>query len=185
MEPCPTLRMPETGEHFAFRTSAREGDGRFRFTWTLAPGKHGPGEHVHPHETEHFHIVSGRLRIWLRDVPHDLGPGDELAVPSGVPHHFTQLGSEPLVADVTLDGHRMEDQFLPLLAAFEGSGGDTLPLTGIPVAIVHLEHAMRHGANVPTSAALRAVFRAIAAVFRLFGVRPLAPVTGWSKAAPG
>lgn len=42
-------------------------------------------EHQHPHE-QLTHITSGRLRLWIAGVPHELGPGDSINIPGGALH---------------------------------------------------------------------------------------------------
>lgn len=42
--------------------------------------------HHHEHEDELFLVVSGRLRMMLRDGDVDIGPGEFLIVPHGVEH---------------------------------------------------------------------------------------------------
>jgi len=42
--------------------------------------------HAHPAEDEFFLVVSGRLRIELRDGALELGPGEFCVVPRGVEH---------------------------------------------------------------------------------------------------
>src|SRR5262245_8029449 len=111
------LASPPTGEHFAFATSSRSADRLFRFVWTLAPGKRAPGVPVPEVETETFEIVSGVLCIWLGDVRHELHAGERLTVPPGTPHRFLNPGKEPAVVNVTLDGPRMEDTFVPCAVA--------------------------------------------------------------------
>jgi len=175
-----SLITPESGESFFFRSSARGPDGRFAFQWRLAAGKAGPGPHVHPFESETFAVVSGRLQIFMEGRCHELGPGDVLVVPAGVTHHFGHPGTEECVVEVSMDGTRMEDQFVPLAQHFRSPSG--LPLKAVPLTLVHLDHAMREGSTHADSAILRGLIRAMAAFFRLFGVRPLPPVSGWDRA---
>lgn len=69
-----------TGETFEFQTSAKTGDGKFRFQWTLQAGKKGPPVQVHDDENETFTVVSGTLRIWIDGKPNDLTAGQTLTV---------------------------------------------------------------------------------------------------------
>ena len=48
----------------------------------------GPGPHVHPNQTEHFHVLHGCLRVILGDQELLLGRGDEATVPPGTVHTF-------------------------------------------------------------------------------------------------
>lgn len=172
---------PNAGETFLFRTSARGPSGRFSFEWQLEAGYHGPGEHTHPHETEHFRIISGELIVVLNGVDRHLRPGDTLTVPAGAPHSFKHPGTEPLVAEVTLGSTYMEDQFVPLAVHF--GDPDRIPLSAVAQVIVHVQHWMAAGSNVPTSAVFRGFMAAVAFPLRLLGYRPLPPVHGWDARA--
>jgi len=183
------LSMPSSGEHFVFRSSART-TGEFSFLWTLAAGKTGPAEHLHPHETERFRVVSGRLTAWIEDDRHELGPGDELAVPPGARHRFHAPGPDPAVVEVSLDGDRFEDQFIPL-AAMLPEGRSTPTGREMFRALPHIVDSFRRGAiGAPPGLKGRLMlgaFRGLGAIARLFGARPLPPVIGWdapSAAAP-
>lgn len=53
----------------------------------LHPG-HAPPLHLHRNEDEAFYVLEGTMRFRRGDELHDLGPGDFLVVPQGVPHAF-------------------------------------------------------------------------------------------------
>lgn len=170
------MAIDMTGEHFRFHGSRRGAAGRFAFTWTLAPGKNGPPEHVHPDETERFTIVSGTLRIFVRDAVHDLGPGSTFAVPPNTPHRFHNPGSVPVVVEVETDGTALEDAMVPTALHFRG-----LARPGVrDLARMLVTDVARRG-SVATSALLRAAFEGLAAMLRAFGVRPFDPVEGWEN----
>jgi mannose-6-phosphate isomerase-like protein (cupin superfamily) len=171
---------PMTGETFEFVSSSRTADDqKFRFVWTLGPGKRGPGEHLHPEETETFEIVSGVLRIWIGGVARDYRPGDVVAVEPGTPHRFLNPGAEPAVVNVSLDGSRLEDALVPLAVACEGR----TPRAG-DVARMFVGFG-RFSPSVPTSRVGRAMLAALAAVLRMLGFKPYDPVYGWDRPEPG
>lgn len=165
-----------TGERFEFQTSARVGDGVFRFRWTLAPGKKGPPEHVHDDESETFEIVSGVLRIWIDKQPRDLHPGDRVTVPPLVRHRFFNPGTEPVVVDVSLDGPRMEDALVPF--AYYAAGRTKLSFGDFTRMMVH---SIEIRPSRPPSRVLTSVFTGLGRLFKLFGVKPLARVERWSR----
>jgi mannose-6-phosphate isomerase-like protein (cupin superfamily) len=169
----PNLYFDMTGEAFEFQTSAKTGDGMFRFQWTLQGGKKGPPEHVHDGESETFAIVSGTLRIWLDGTPQDLGPGQAVTVKPGVGHRFLNPTKEPVVVDVSLDGPLQEDALVPL--AVHCAGRRKMKLRDVFVMIVH---AGEVNASRPPSKVGRAIFTGIGRLIRLFGVRPLARYPG-------
>lgn len=171
----PVLHFKLTGETFEFQTSAKAGDGQFRFRWTLGGGKKGPPEHLHDGERETFTVVSGTLRIWTHGEPHELGPGDTLTVEPGVRHRFLNPGTEPVVVDVRLDGDRMEDTLVPL--AYRLGGREKMRLADFFVMVVH--DCEVQGSR-PPSRLSQAVFRGLGRVIRLFGARPLPRAGAWS-----
>ncbi len=168
-----TLTLP-TGEHFEMRTSARSGDGVFRFRWTLAPGKRGPPVHTHPFETESFAIVSGTLRIWVTGAPRDLVAGDRLSVPPGVAHRFLNPGTVPVVVDVSCDGSLQEDSLVP--SAVLQSSGQKLSLSTMLAGTIHQFHSGAIGAHPPFG---RWLMTTLARLLVGLGVKRLPPVIGW------
>jgi quercetin dioxygenase-like cupin family protein len=170
------LKSPPTGETFNFVASARTApDGCFRFVWTLAPGKRGPGEHYHPTETETFEIISGTLRIWQNGIPKDYGPGEIVAVLPRVVHKFLNPTSEPCVMNVKLDGPALEDAFLPIAVATHGRKPKMSELARF---ILNTDE----GGSVPTMAIVKPIGWVITTLLRLFGVKKYEPVLGWDKA---
>ncbi len=167
------LEFKMTGERFEFQTSAKTGDGVFRFRWSLAGGKKGPPEHIHETESETFAVVSGTLRIWLDGVPQDVGPGEAVTVRAGVRHRFHNRGTETVVVDVSLDGPLQEDVLVPLAHHIVGR---KMKLSDVFVMIVH---AAEIQASTPPSRPARAAMNAMAGLFRLFGARSLPRSGAW------
>lgn len=58
-----------------------------------APG--GPPLHVHPQQDEWFYVTAGRYVIVAGELRFDLGPGDAVFGPRGVPHTWAYVGGEP------------------------------------------------------------------------------------------
>lgn len=168
------LPSKPTGEHFAFVASARTSSDRcFRFVWTLAAGKTGPGEHLHEEEEEVFEIVSGTLRIWMNGVPGDYGPGQRCVVRRGTRHRFLNPGTVPAVVNVRLDGPRMEDALVPVAVATHGRALRAGDLARMFAGFT------RPYASTPVGTVAPAVMSGLVALLRLVGVRPFPPVHGW------
>jgi mannose-6-phosphate isomerase-like protein (cupin superfamily) len=163
-----------TGEMFEFMTSARAGDGVFRFRWTLAGKKKGPPPHVHDDERETFAVVAGTLRIWLDGAPRDLRAGESVTVERGVEHRFLNPTSEPVVVDVSLDGSRQEDALVPI--AYRLAGSKKMRLSDMFVFIVH---GTAINASHPKGKIAQTIFSGLGRFIRMFGVKPLAPVERW------
>ena len=58
----------------------------------LAPGTQVPYQ-THPTE-QLVHMLAGRLKIWIGDEVHDVGPGDVVLIPPDVPHRGEAVGPE-------------------------------------------------------------------------------------------
>ena len=65
-----------------------------------------PGGKVTPHYhlsyTERFAVLEGQMNVQVGDVHHVLGPGEELTVPIGTLHAWSNAGAERTVAQVEL-----------------------------------------------------------------------------------
>ncbi len=168
---CPS---PPTGELFELAASARSAaDGHFRFVWTLAPGKTGPGEHVHEDETERFEVVSGRIRIWVSGTPTDYGPGDVLVVPPNTPHRFLNAWKEPVVVNVALSGPRMEDLLAPIAVAARGRDPKLSELMRMMVGL------RVYRSSTPVGWFERVGMDGFTGLLALVGVKPFEPVLAW------
>ena len=73
---------------------------------SLAELEVAPGGKVTPHYhlgyTERFRVLEGRLTVQVGDVRRVLGPGEELTVPIGTPHAWSNAGPERTVAHIEL-----------------------------------------------------------------------------------
>ena len=63
------------------------------FTVQVAPHA-GPPLHVHHHQEETIHVLSGRLKVRIGDELHTLEPGGFAYLPAGLPHTFLNLTDE-------------------------------------------------------------------------------------------
>jgi len=170
----PDLHFTMTGETFEFITSAKHGDGVFRFRWTLAPGKKGPPEHIHAREHETFAVMSGTLRIWLDGMPQDVGAGQIVTVEPGVRHRFFNPTQSDVVVVVSLDGAEQEDVLVPL--AHHLGGSTRMRIADVFVMLVHTDEVR---ASEPPSRIGRGLMSALARVLRWCGARPLPRSVGW------
>ncbi len=55
-----------------------------------APGPY----HLHSSAENVYHVLEGRVRVRMAGADHDLGPGDTVFVPRGVPHSATNIGEQ-------------------------------------------------------------------------------------------
>jgi quercetin dioxygenase-like cupin family protein len=76
--------------------------------FTGGPGAKPDPPHSHPHEQISY-VVSGKVRYFLGEEQADLGPGDLVTIPSGVPHSIQLLSAAVRLADAF---HPVRQDFL-------------------------------------------------------------------------
>jgi quercetin dioxygenase-like cupin family protein len=87
------LENPVTGEVLIFHKTSRETGGEAVLVETIVrPDGFVAAAHVHPHQTERFEVLEGRLglRVGGRELVAE--PGDVLTVEPGTPHRFWNAG---------------------------------------------------------------------------------------------
>jgi mannose-6-phosphate isomerase-like protein (cupin superfamily) len=71
--------------------------GLFSLTESLMqPGTQQAPLHVHSREDETFYVIEGRITAIVGDQTRDLGPGESVWLPRGVPHRIHTTGEEPV-----------------------------------------------------------------------------------------
>jgi quercetin dioxygenase-like cupin family protein len=93
INPGDRLENPVTGEVLIFRRTAAETNGESVLVETIVrPDGFVAAAHVHPHQTERFEVLEGRLGLRLGDTEILAEPGDVAVVPAGTPHKFWNAG---------------------------------------------------------------------------------------------
>lgn len=62
----------------------------------LVPAGEGTRLHRHRLSEEIYHVTAGRGRMTLGGESFEIGPGDTVAIPPGMPHRVDSLGPGPL-----------------------------------------------------------------------------------------
>ena len=76
----------------------------------------GPPLHVHHHQEETIHVLSGRFRVRIGDELHTLDSGGFAYLPAGLPHAFLNLTDEPaevIVVYTPGGGHKFYEELGP------------------------------------------------------------------------
>ena len=68
--------------------SAEETDGRYAVLEILVPEGDMPPLHVHHEEDEVFHVLDGRVTLFLPGREVSLGAGETCRAPQGIPHTY-------------------------------------------------------------------------------------------------
>jgi mannose-6-phosphate isomerase-like protein (cupin superfamily) len=89
------LENPVTGEVLIFHRTSRETRGEKVLVETIVrPGGFVAEAHVHPHQTERFEVLEGRLGLRVGTEDLLAGPGDIATVEPGTPHRFWNAGED-------------------------------------------------------------------------------------------
>jgi mannose-6-phosphate isomerase-like protein (cupin superfamily) len=89
-----------TGSPHLFKAAASDTAGRFDFIVGLFAPLTGPPLHLHRQQDDTFYVLDGVLTVQVDEEVFDIGPGDFLSIPPGVPHTFDNLhhGDDPVQA---------------------------------------------------------------------------------------
>lgn len=79
----------------------------------LAPGKISCPYHVHTHQWEFYHVISGRGFARDDDGKKSIGPGDAFLFKPGEPHTIGNDGDEDLILYVVADNPMNEACYYP------------------------------------------------------------------------
>jgi mannose-6-phosphate isomerase-like protein (cupin superfamily) len=107
------IENPVSGEKITFKQTAADTGGELlSIELELSPDGAVPGMHVHPSQEERFEIVSGRMKFRKGMKTIVAEAGDVVTVEPGKAHKFTNVGDEPVVANVEVrPAGRMEELF--------------------------------------------------------------------------
>jgi len=87
------LENPVTGEVLIFHRTAGDSGGEAVLVETIVrPDGFVAAAHVHPHQTERFEVLEGRLGLRTGDEELLLGAGEGATVAPGTPHRFWNAG---------------------------------------------------------------------------------------------
>jgi mannose-6-phosphate isomerase-like protein (cupin superfamily) len=76
---------------FDIKLSTADSGGKIFVVDTVRSGHGGPPLHYHHDQDEWFLVQDGRFRIQVGEALHELGPGDTILGPKGIPHAFLNL----------------------------------------------------------------------------------------------
>jgi mannose-6-phosphate isomerase-like protein (cupin superfamily) len=84
---------PVTGERLVFHETSKTTNGEYVLVETyVEPGGVVAAAHVHPHQSERFEVVSGKLGLKAGRKKLELGPGESVLVEPGTAHKFWNAG---------------------------------------------------------------------------------------------
>lgn len=85
------------------KTAGSDNDDRFDFMVGTIDYLTGPPLHVHAEQDDTFYVLEGVLTVQSGEEIIDLGPGDFVTVPPGVPHTFDNVrADQPTVRAINI-----------------------------------------------------------------------------------
>lgn len=90
------------GAPWLFKATGASTGGHFDFMVGEVAYCSGPPLHVHETQDDSFFVLEGRLTVQAGDEVVELGPGDFVSVPPGVPHTFDNLDPDQVVRTINL-----------------------------------------------------------------------------------
>lgn len=125
------IHNPRTGQRMRFLLTGEETAGELLRIESLNPptGELEP-MHIHPFQESSSQVVTGCLRFLVDGEESQLGPGEAITIPAGVPHSFSAHGAEEVESIAEFrPALRIEDFFRTY---FEIAARDQLDAEGKP-----------------------------------------------------
>ncbi len=99
-----TFDLKEHGEALTFYGEPDSTAPYVDFDCTIAPGKDGPDPHIHPMQTETFHVTGGRMRAVVNGEEKILQTGETIVIEPGQIHKFSNANQdEPLNLKIRME----------------------------------------------------------------------------------
>lgn len=157
-----------------FHVKKTEGEtqgGSFEMEWELAPRTGGTPVHIHPHATESYEVLEGKLDLYVDGAWKTVSAGEKVSVDPGVAHTFRNASDSPArVYNVHAPAMRFGEYFEALHRVVNSGvvrGGRMTPK-----AILYLSVLMTSFKDeIRSVSPPHAVMRGFALVGRLLGYR--------------
>jgi len=99
-----TLHLEEQGETLRFFGEPDPSAPIVEFECSIAPGKNGPDPHIHPLQTETFHVTQGRMLAVVNGEERLVREGETIIVGPGEAHTFSNPDPDtPLTMRITME----------------------------------------------------------------------------------
>lgn len=133
------LENRHTGEELEIRRAMRDGVEVFELRGSLPPHREGPPRHIHHHEDEEGYVTGGMVAVELGGQRLDVGPGQRLKLPRGVPHRWWNQSDSTLTFEGWVTPAVDLDRYLEAVFEVMNAGSPNRP------PLFYLAHvALRH-----------------------------------------
>ena len=172
------LHNPVTGERVKWHLTSEETGGRLvRAEWWARPGGGVTFEHVHREAEERFEVLAGHMAAELDGRRVDLGPGERIALPAGIPHRWWNAGPDDLhfVLEIEPPGYFVETVETLFGLAREGSVKRDGSPDLLQLAVMARAFGFEAYPTSPPLPLLRAAAVVLSPLGRALGRRPTYP----------
>ena len=171
-----SIQNPVTGETMTFLMTGIETGGELlRIDMGVRPGGFVAGEHIHPHQEEHFQVTSGQITLRVNGEERRYTAGEHITIPPGTPHVWWNSGNEHLRVILEFRPAGRFAEFITTFFALAHAGRTTkrgIPINPLQLAVTFSEYRdVIRGASPPWPVQ-QALFAVLAPVGRLLGYRP-------------
>ena len=162
------LHNRHTGEVLVMWRQQQDGAPVLMLQGSLPPHREGPPMHVHYLEDEEGRVTAGRLSADVGGRHVEIGPGEMVRLPKGVPHRWWNQGDEPLEFEGRSYPIADLDRYLQAIFEVMNAGASKRPPV-FYLAHAVLRHRRTQGVFVMPLKIQAVLFRAIVAVGTILG----------------
>ncbi|MEM7535541.1 MAG: cupin domain-containing protein [Chloroflexota bacterium] len=105
---------PLAGSAFYHRAKSIDTDGAFAVIEIVTEPGESVATHVHQNEDELVYLIEGEIEVTLGDQQMKAGAGVLALLPRGIPHGFTNIGSDPSRLLVTILPGNFDNYFVEM-----------------------------------------------------------------------
>ena len=167
------IENPVTHDRVIFRVTAQDTNGALlEFDDFLLAGYVSPPEHVHPHQQEHFEVISGALGVRIAGLEQVLHAGESVAVPPGIPHTIWKVGEGETHVVVSFQPALQTEAFFETMFALARDG--KTDKQGKPSLLQFASGASEYGMYVtqPPISVQKALFAVLGPLARALRYQP-------------
>jgi mannose-6-phosphate isomerase-like protein (cupin superfamily) len=118
-----TLHNPVTGERLVFHATAAETNGMYTIAdCYVSPDGAVAAPHVHPHQTEVFEVLYGRIGVKINGKKTEAGAGEVIVIEAGAAHKFWNAGEDELCFRVSVNPSLGWEQLIETMYTLAADG---------------------------------------------------------------
>jgi quercetin dioxygenase-like cupin family protein len=105
------------GRDLVFKLTGDDTKGAYDYFVCETAPHGGPPLHVHHHQDEALHVLSGHFKVRIGEEEHRLDPGGFVFMPAGQPHAFLNLTDQPAELIIVFSpggGHKFFEELGPV-----------------------------------------------------------------------